>query len=148
LPALSKWRDGPTGWQHEYKLASVQLGENADGKEVWSAFVEPVEGGGTRLAAVKKDKVGKGRPSSSEQIALRALTEAIAACGEPAPASNYIPEQVRVVTIDCWREYAYRLGISDGEARARQTAFKRAKDSLVASQRVGIWNEHVWAVPA
>jgi hypothetical protein len=59
--AFDKSRDGPTGWQSEYNLVPIKLGENADVKEVFSAFVEPVEGGGTRLAAVKKNKMGKSK---------------------------------------------------------------------------------------
>jgi hypothetical protein len=100
--ALTKWRDGPTGWQSEYKLVPVKLGEDADGRAAYSAYVEPVEGGGTRIASVRKDKVG--RPNASGQIALRALNEALAECGEPAPPSNHIPKDVRVTTIECWRK--------------------------------------------
>jgi hypothetical protein len=54
----------------------------------------------------------------------------MADCGERAP--NHIPENVRVTTIERWRDYAYRLGISDGEARAQQQAFRHAKDGLLA----------------
>jgi hypothetical protein len=140
--AFDKLRDGRTGWQSEYRLLPVKLGENADGKEVFSAFVESVEGGGVRLAAVKKDKVG--RPNASEQIGLRALREAIAECGEQVPASNHIPKNVRIVSTECWRDYAYRLGISNGGARAQQTAFKRAQDGLLAKQLIGVWNDQVW----
>jgi hypothetical protein len=59
---------------------------------------------------------------------------------------GHIPENVRVTTIERWRDYAYRLGISDGEARAQQQAFRRAKDGLLAKQLLGVWNDHVWAV--
>jgi AAA domain len=142
---LTKWRDGPTGWQREYKLVPVKLGEDADGRAAFSAYVEPVEGGGIRIASLRKDKVG--RPNASGQIALRALNEAIAECGEPAPPSNHIPKDVRVTTIECWRKYAYQMGISDGQTeRARQDAFKRAKDGLLAKQLICVWGEYVWAV--
>jgi hypothetical protein len=30
--ALTKWRDGPTGWQHECKLKGIRLGEDAYGR--------------------------------------------------------------------------------------------------------------------
>jgi len=129
-------RDDPTGWQHQYKLTGIRLGEGADGRDVFSAYVEPIEGGGTRLAAVKKDKVG--RPNAAGQIAFRELNEAIADRGEQAPASNYIPKDVRVATVDCWRKYACQMGISDGKIEsAKQDAFKRARaygqNSLYAS---------------
>ena len=80
---------------------------------MFSGYVGPIEGGGTRLAAVRKDNIG--RPNAAGQIAFRALSEAIADCSEQAPASNYIPKDVRVTTVDCWRKYAYPMGISDGQ---------------------------------
>jgi hypothetical protein len=55
----------------------------------------------------------------SEEIALQALRNAIA-------------EHDDVVSEDVWREHAYKLGISTSDqARAKQQAFKRAKDSLL-----------------
>jgi hypothetical protein len=42
--------------------------------------------------------------------------------------STYIPANALVVTVECWRAYAYQLGIADGEARAQQKAFKERKD--------------------
>jgi hypothetical protein len=72
---------------------------------------------------VKKDKAAKSRLSNSEKIRLRVLKEAIAGCGERPPASNHIP-------IERGREYAYRLGISDGEAMAT-----RAVSDLIGRRR-------------
>ena len=75
------------------------------------------------------------------------IKEAIDALGEPAPASNHIPKDVKVTTVERWRDYAYRLGISDSrEQGARQRAFKRAHDTLIARQHVGTWDGWVWVI--
>jgi hypothetical protein len=84
------------------------------------------------------------RVPKAAQIALRALGEAVEECGEVPPASNHIPAKVRTVNLDQWRQYAYRRGISAGEERAKQQAFKRASDQLIASQHVGYWDGQVW----
>ena len=89
----------------------------------------------------------KGSPRTipkAARTALKALREAIGESGQAAPASNHIPDNARVVTIDQWRDYAYRRGISTGEDRAKQQAFKRASEHLVGSGNVTIWDDLVW----
>lgn len=79
--------------------------------------------------------------------ALRALIEALGEVGAVPPASNHVPQNVKVVTVGQWRDYAYRMGISaSDEPRARQTAFKRATEHLISERQVGFWSDHVWAV--
>ena len=51
---------------------------------------------------------------------------------------------MKVVTVDEWRQQAYRRGISTGEVRAKQLAFQTASRNLIAAKRVGCWNEMVW----
>jgi RecA-family ATPase len=66
----------------------------------------------------------KAELSESEKVALKALRNAIAKHDE-------------AVTEDAWRAEAYELGISKSEqARAKQIAFKRAKDALLESGEV------------
>jgi hypothetical protein len=100
----------------------------------------------TDLISVAKAKPA--RMPKCARIALRALHEAIDQCGEAAPASNHIPQRIRVVTVDQWRDYAYRLGISaaDTTDRARQKAFKSGTEHLIASKHAGIWQQTVWPV--
>jgi hypothetical protein len=67
--------------------------------------------------------------------------------GEIPPASNHIPPNMKAVTIDQWRSYAYRLGISGSpEARARQAAFQRAHEVLIASKQAAEWDPYCWIV--
>lgn len=98
----------------------------------------------TDLISVATTKAA--RMPKCARIALRALQEAIDQCGEAAPASNHIPQRIRVATVDQWRDYAYRLGISaaDTTDRARQKAFKSGIEHLIASKHAGIWQQTVW----
>jgi hypothetical protein len=57
---LTKWRDGEAGWQSEFTLTKIKVGEipaEPENKPVFSAHVTPVEDG-IKLAAVKKGKIG------------------------------------------------------------------------------------------
>jgi hypothetical protein len=79
------------------------------------------------------------------QTALRALNKALAEVGEAAPGSNHIPPATRVVTVDQWRTYAYRMGVSTSdEPRAKRKAFQSATEALIAANAIGMWEPHVW----
>jgi hypothetical protein len=57
-----------------------------------------------------------------------------------------IPHGVKVVDVSVWRQQAYRRGTSASEGdRAKQQAFKRASEHLIAAGRVGMWDSLVWA---
>jgi hypothetical protein len=134
-----KANDSEEGESVSFKFESVTIGEDADGNPTTAPVVIPQEGAPQRRAT-------RTRPlPKAAQTALRALTEAVDECGELAPASSHIPAGVRVTTIEKWRQYAYRRGISPSEEpRARQLAFKRASEHLVGAQSVAIWDQHVW----
>ena len=79
------------------------------------------------------------------KVAINALQEAIGDLGVIPPASNHIPPATKVVTMDQWRDYAYRRGIStSGQPRAQQLAFGRAVKQLQAVMAIGTWEPHVW----
>ena len=79
------------------------------------------------------------------QTALRALSTAIDELGEVPPASNHIPAKVRTVSVDQWRGYACRMGISDADTEdAKRMAFKRAHAAFVAARHVGVRDAHRW----
>jgi hypothetical protein len=90
--------------------------------------------------------VGK-RLTTPQQIALRALKQAIDEHGQEAPDSNRVPANVSVTTKNRWREYAYQLGISPSDKdRAKQQAFKRATEDLLEAKRIGTWGEFFWVI--
>jgi hypothetical protein len=133
-------KDGVEGARIVSRLKPIELGTDEDGETIVSCFLESVEGEQIATAESKPNK----RMPKAAKTALRALKEAVDECGEPAPASNHIPAGVRITTIDRWRDYAYRRGISTGEMRAQQKAFKAAFEHLNATDEIGIWAEHVW----
>jgi hypothetical protein len=94
--------------------------------------------------AATKSKQPK-KLSNSAKIAQRALIETLDRHGKPAPVSTYIPANVRVVTEERWREVAYQFGISNGERRAKEKAFERARIQLVGEQFVGTYEGLYWA---
>jgi hypothetical protein len=126
------------------RLEVVELGIDQDGDPITSCVVVPVDD----IALVEKPAKPRRLPKAA-QTALRALEEAIAECGEPAPASNHVPTSVRVTSLDAWRQYAYRRGISPSEKpRARQAAFARGSEHLVGEQIVAIWDDVAWLTGA
>jgi hypothetical protein len=139
---VQKDNDGVEDRQIAFDLKSISLSIDPDTHEETTApVVIPAEGASNRSAA-KSAKLPK-----AATIALRALQTAINECGSVPPASNHVPPDVKVVTIDQWRDYAYRTGISTSDkAHAKSTALSRASDALLAVRKIGIWEPHVWPV--
>jgi len=132
-------KDGAEGDVVASRLDAVEVGTDDDGHPITSCVIVPVDGSVVTTASKAP------RLTKAAQTALRALVEAVSECGDIPPASNHIPPGVRVVTVDQWRDYAYRMGIStSSENRARQQAFKRASEHLNADGHVGFWDNQVW----
>jgi AAA domain len=136
-----KGNDQPEGELTAFKLESAELGIDEDGDPITTAILseEMCNGQAARPSAARLPK--------SAQTALRALNEALVECGVPAPASGHIPSGITVTTVEQWRQYACRRGISTSdELRSQQKAFRRASEYLVGIQAVAIWDNHVWTV--
>ena len=141
LATVEQAKDGAIGLEIVSRLVVVEVGRDDDGDPITSCVVEPV---GEPASAAKAAKKRKRLPEGA-QIALRALREALDELGEVPPASNHIPPKVKTVTIEQWRERAYRLGVSGfSQARARQLAFQRAHSILVTARQVAVWEPYVW----
>jgi hypothetical protein len=121
-----------------FTLKAVTIGRDEYGDPITA----PVVVGQTVQPQQQAKKV---KLSSGARTALNALQEAIGEMGAVPPASNHIPSATRAVTIEQWREYAYRRGISSStEPRARRLAFERATIALAAAKFIGVWEPHVW----
>jgi hypothetical protein len=132
-------KDGPEGDVVASRLNAVEVSTDEDGHPITSCVVVPVDGSVVTPASKRP------RLTKSAQTALRALVEAVTECGDIPPASNHIPTRVRVVTVDQWRDYAYRMGISTSqEDRAKQQAFRRASEHLIGGGQVACWDGQVW----
>lgn len=131
-------KDGPEGARIGNTLETVTVGTDEDGDEIVSGVVRASE-----AVAAKGTPKGKALAKGA-QVALGALETAIAEAGEVPPASNHIPHGVRAVQESLWRKYAYSMGISNGEERARQLAFERAYTALNAAGVIGVWQDWCW----
>jgi len=131
-----KANDSEEGEQVTFMLESVPISQDG---ETTAPVVVPLQNLPPRTP-------NSGRLTKGAQTALRALTEALNEQGEPAAASNHIPAGVRVVSVEQWRQYAYRRGISaaDTTPRAQQKAFQRASEHLIGAGRVAVWDNQVW----
>jgi hypothetical protein len=141
---ITKANDQPEGPLTTFQLEPFDFERDKDGDpfSTWIVSEQTFDGMPARPAKARK------LPGTAT-IALRALREAVEAVGAVPPASNNIPPNIRVTTFDQWRDYAYRLGISASkEARARQKAFERATERLIADKLVGVWNEQAWSKTA
>lgn len=132
---VDKQNDGEEGERVAFTLEGVEIGPDTTAPVVIAADAPPA-------AKSKRPAMTK-----SAATALRALNEAIGSVGEPAPTSNHVPPGISVTTLDKWRDYSYRMGISASDAtpRARQAAFKRASDQLIGAGIVGVWEPFVWS---
>src|SRR5262249_12305699 len=134
-------KDDAPGAQIYSRLHPIDIGTDADGDPIGSLVVLPAD-----KVSVKPSAVRSKRMLKATKIGLRAMTNVVAEIGQPAPASNHIPTTAKVVKLDDWRRNAYQSGISSGEERARQIAFERAKDWLVAEGLVGMWGDYFWLI--
>lgn len=135
---LAKAREGEEGPIAGFELEWILLGVDDDGEEIGSCAVKLLS------TALLKKKV-KVRQSAGAKVALQALAIAIDEVGVIPTAGNHIPAQTKCVTVMQWRDYSYRRGISGSdEARAKQVAFQRANEALIASRAVAAWDQWVW----
>jgi hypothetical protein len=121
-------KDGRQGDRLISRLEPVMIGSDNNGKPLTSlVVVEELEAKPAAAAAKAKTLPDGAR------IALEALKDAIEKDGLTPPVSDQVPVGVRGVSVATWRQYAYAHGIAkSSEMRARQTAFKRARNRLVA----------------
>ena len=141
VATVEHMKDGPAGETLISRLEVVEMGLDSEGDLITSCAVTAGE------AAARGGAERKGKLPPAAQIALGALTEAIIELGSVPAASNHIPLGTKAVTIEQWRDYAYRRGISNSdEPRARQQAFNRAGDALRKAARIGTWHPFVWLI--
>jgi hypothetical protein len=138
-----KGNDQPEGELTAFKLELADMGPDEDGDPVTTAILSNQQFNGPTERAPASTRLPK-----AAQTALRALVEALDEQGQTAPASNHIPANVKVATIEQWRNYAYRRGISaaDTTPDAQRKAFRRAADQLIGAQRVGVWDNQAWVI--
>ena len=134
---VSKVKDGKDGDNYGFRLEVVELGTDEDGDPVTSCVVVSTE---------SYTKADKRRFTPAETVALQALNVAIAEHGQHMPETSTIPQGVRAVQLEQWRErFKLRYGQDkEREGEAVRKAFLRAKDGLLKGPVIGISDPWVW----
>lgn len=138
-----KQKDDDPGSDILFKLKQVEIGIDEDGDLVTSCVVEPSE--------LEPDQVrGRRKLSPKERIVFAALERAVTATGTFPPAA--IPDNVlnrvkigKVVSMSEWRSEALSsLAAPDTKPDTARRTFVRCRDSLQASEIIGVWEEWAW----
>jgi hypothetical protein len=138
---VTKQRELPTAGQINYRLLSVELGRDQNDRPVTSCVVEPA---GEQETTTGKPKT---KLTAAQKRAFDLLVDAVARGGQIPPANDHIPAKKPCVMESVWRACCYAGQISDSNAQdAKQKAFKRAAEALLAAGLVGKWGEWVWVV--
>jgi AAA domain len=138
IATVELMKDGPQGDEFASRLEVAEIGKDIDGDNITSCVIVPVEG-----LAPQKEKPKK-LPAAAAK-ALKALHEIIDDAGIIPPHDSYIPLETRAVTVEQWRDHAFRRGISgSGEMKSKQQAFRRAFDQLSEHHRIAVSEPYVW----
>ena len=136
---ITKQRDGADGTAFVFALKRVLLGHDEDSEEVASCVAISAD-----PADMPKEIQNKKLPDGM-QVALDALTAALADAGEVPSACDHIPAGVPVVTELLWRRYHYEKRGTDNQD-AKQKAHTRALEGLQIRKKIGVWNNFVWKI--
>lgn len=139
MATIEAAKDAPDGLTIPFRLARVDLPPTPEGEPQSTCIAEPSEA----TAAPQRDLPPKARQ------ALDLLYDLIVREGEPLPTEWGIPQGMRGVPLDRWREWCRERGLADAPAAFRM-AWKRAFDSLTATNRVACRDHRgvmfAWAV--
>jgi hypothetical protein len=142
VATIERAKDAPAGLEIVSRLAVVDLGKDEDGDEITSCVVEPVGEPAATKAKAKPKALTK-----TAKIVLRALHVALDELGAEPPASGHIPAGVKAVTVEQWRNFAFKTGIcTSDKAHSKGAAFNRGSEALLVARQIGIWEPYVWPV--
>lgn len=116
--------DAPDGTITTFTIEGFELGRDEDGDPIDIGIVArdaPAQGDAQHTGVAQR------KLPDAQRIAFESLCEAINEAGEPQPGNPRIPAGRRAVSQEMWRQYAYKRGISEGDAAAKRMAFKRAR---------------------
>jgi hypothetical protein len=142
---IKKFRDEPSKITWDFTLEQVEIGRNRYDEPVTTCVVDIASA--PRLSenakAKPKDKPLKG---AKAQV-LSAIKKAIANSGENAPASNHIPNNVRVVTRDAFaRYYDKMMGAKGRNLETVKRERNREITALAGDGHIGVWGDFIWQI--
>jgi hypothetical protein len=133
---VTKHRDEAGGASYAFRLEPVELGTNSKSRTVTTCIVAESEAEVTSVT-----RVTSLRPNM--RVTYEALQAAVTDHGAEPPLAPDIPRNVKVVTVEQWRDAAARY-LPQAEAKLKNQAFNRSMEALVAQKLVRHVNGVVW----
>jgi len=135
---VEKQKDGAAGEAFTFTLKPVDLDPDEDGEPVSSCVVVPSD-----APAAKKG--AKAKPPPPEYLKARDyLADVVADAGETI-ANATIPANVKVTTIERWRERLEKRGLYEPGDSGRQW-FQRVRNRLIGDSIIAVDGPYVWLV--
>jgi hypothetical protein len=93
----------------------------------------------SQASALKPKKL-----SDTQRLALDVLANCILDQGQPSPASFQLPADIKVVTVEAWRDALFSRGVLKREAKNPRQPFHRLKLALLGQYRIGERDGFIW----
>jgi hypothetical protein len=135
MASVVKANDSDEGERVAFTLESITICEDTTAPVVIEA----------NAGDIRADKPRRKLPDRAK-LALQALTEAVIARGKPAPEDMQLAADIKVVTLDEWRDELYRANILNKAAANPWADFGRVQNQLAAREIIGCRNDLVWVV--
>jgi hypothetical protein len=140
LVTVECMKDGPEGDVIASCLNTIELGADDDGDPITSCAVVPVNNEDIKDAPKRK-------LTPVQMLAMRALVEALAGDqSRSTPPSWNMPQDIRVVPAEVWKDEMYSNGALDRDATNPRMVYSRLRKGLVAHGLIGLRDELVWPV--
>ena len=82
--------------------------------------------------------------SDKQQLAVRALTEALSSHGKLAPTEYALPKGIKVVNKEAWLEEMYRNNTLDRKAGNPHARYAELRNALASRYIIGARDDVVW----
>jgi hypothetical protein len=131
-----KGNDQPEGELTAFKLESAELGVDEDGDPITTAILSDELPDGQALKPARK-------LSPKYELAMRNLTDLVAAQGAPVSASWGLPNNINAVPVEAWRKALLSGGVLHEDEDRR--VFWNLKDRLKAKNLLGERDGIIWS---
>ncbi len=138
LARVTKQRELDCDGEFRFELEVVHLGTNRRGSPVTSCVVKNASDAGQAAGAASVRR----RLTQQQQRALEVLADLVAASGQGGYAG--IPAGTPSVPEKWWRDRFYDRSMPGEDQDAKQKAFRRAANALIAYRLVGMSAGRVW----
>lgn len=134
---VKKANDQQAGDITSFRLEPFEFGVDEDG-DLFATYILAKE----MLAAVSTAE--RRRPSDKQRLALDALNEAVLAAGQPLPAAWGLPNSLKAVTADQWRDQLYASRVVDPGCKNPWGRVSELRTALQARKAIGVRDDLIW----